>query len=272
MPKYFYQGVPTKGSKGVLSTPLLDLNDQSKIRQIVGTFLYYARAVDNTMLTALGTIASQQSAPTENTMKTVIQFLNYAASNPNSIIRFYASNMQLCIESDASYLSESHARSRVAGYHYLSTHPKNLPKGTLPPHNGPISVPCKIIRNVLASAAEAELAGLFVNGQDAIPERITLEELGHPQDATPIVTDNATATGIANDSIKQKRSKAMDMRFFWIRDQVRQGKFMIYWQPGKTNKADYYTKHHPAKHHRRMRPFYLHTDTSNRFAPLAESD
>ena len=133
-------------------------------------------------------------------------------------------------------------------------------------------MPCKIIRNVLASAAEAELAGLFVNGQDAIPERITLEELGHPQDATPIVTDNATATGIANDSIKQKRSKAMDMRFFWIRDQVRQGKFMIYWQPGKTNKADYYTKHHPAKHHRRMRPFYLHTDTSNRFAPLAESD
>ena len=37
--------------------------------------------------------------------------------------------------------------------------------------------------------------------------------MSHPQQPTPIQVDNSTAVGIANKSIKQKRSKAMDMRF-----------------------------------------------------------
>ena len=74
----------------------------------------------------------------------------------------------------------------------------------------------------MASAAEAEVGALFVNGQDAIPLRNTLIELGHPQPPTPIQTDNSTAAGFANDTIKQKRSKAMDMRFYWIKDRVEQ--------------------------------------------------
>jgi hypothetical protein len=127
--------------------------------------------------------------------------------------------------------------------------------------NGPVNILCKILKNVLSSAAEAELAGLFLNGKEAVPERITLEELGHY---------NSTAMGIANDSVKLKRSKSMDMRFYWIRDRVRQGHFQVFWQPGKQNRADYYTKHHHVKHHIKMRPHALQMETSNRFAPLAE--
>jgi hypothetical protein len=76
------------------------------------------------------------------------------------------------------------------------------PPADQPPRNGPINVPCKILKEVLSSAAEAELAGLYGNGKEAVPERITLEELGHPQPPTPIFTDNSTASGIANDSVK----------------------------------------------------------------------
>jgi hypothetical protein len=42
-------------------------------------------------------------------------------------------------------------------------------------------------------------------------------------------TDNTTATGYINGSIKQKRTKAMDMRFCWIKDRVKQGQFNVYW-------------------------------------------
>eukprot|EP00543_Licmophora_paradoxa_P008954 CAMPEP_0202442418 /NCGR_PEP_ID=MMETSP1360-20130828/1882_1 /ASSEMBLY_ACC=CAM_ASM_000848 /TAXON_ID=515479 /ORGANISM="Licmophora paradoxa, Strain CCMP2313" /LENGTH=71 /DNA_ID=CAMNT_0049057793 /DNA_START=23 /DNA_END=238 /DNA_ORIENTATION=- len=62
------------------------------------------------------------------------------------------------------------------------------------------------MKEVMSSAAEAELAGLFHNGKDACPMRIAAEEMGHPQPPTPIVTDNSTAVGIANDDVKQKRS------------------------------------------------------------------
>jgi hypothetical protein len=43
-----------------------------------------------------------------------------------------------------------------------------------------------------------------------------LEEFGHPQPPTPLKTDNTTAEGIANDTVKQKHSKAMDMRYNWM--------------------------------------------------------
>jgi hypothetical protein len=70
------------------------------------------------------------------------------------------------------------------------------------------------MRDIVSSAAEANMGGLFHNGKDGCPIHICLEELGHPQPPMPIKTDNTTANGIANDTIKQKWSKAMDMRFY----------------------------------------------------------
>ena len=126
-----------------------------------------------------------------------------------------------------------------------------------------MTVDCIIVthltKEVVSSAAEAETGGLFYNGKEACPIRTTLSELGFPQGPTPIQTDNSTACGIANDTVKQRRSKAMDMRYYWIRDRVIQNQFHIYWSKGSDNLADYFTKHHPASHHRALRPFYLHT-------------
>ena len=47
------------------------------------------------------------------------------------------------------------------------------------------------------------------------------------------------------------------MRFHWLRDREAQGQFRIYWRPGKTNLADYFTKHHPPAHHVNVRTEYL---------------
>ena len=124
--------------------------------------------------------------------------------------------------------------------------------------NGAIHINSSIMNNVMASATEAEVGALFYNAQDGCTFWQCLDFLGHPQPATPIQTDNACAEGIINDTVKQKRSKAIDMRFYWVRDRVRQGQFNIYWKKGQDNKADYFTKHHSPSHHRAMRPIYLH--------------
>ena len=106
----------------------------------------------------------------------------------------------------------------------------------------------------MASAAEAETAGLFHNAQEGTAIRNTLAEMGHPQPGpTPIQCDNTVATGLANDTVKAKRTKAMDMRFYWVRDRVRQGQFRIHWKPGASNLADYFTKHFPPSHHQQGR-------------------
>ena len=76
------------------------------LQQIVGTFLFYSRAVDPTMLTALSIIATEQTQGTHTTKAKAEHFLTYAASHPNATIKFYKSDMILKIHSDASYLSE----------------------------------------------------------------------------------------------------------------------------------------------------------------------
>jgi hypothetical protein len=88
---------------------------------------------------------------------------------------------------------------------------------------------------VVSSTAEAELGGLFYNGKEACPIHITLEELGYPQPPTVLVTNNSTATGIANNTVKQKRSRAIDMCFYWTLDRVRQGQFHVICRVKKAN-------------------------------------
>lgn len=258
-PKY---GAKIQYTEPCDTTTSMDANDTLHLQTVLGTLLFYARAVDLTMLTAIGDLATQQHKGTQTTMKNLVQLLNYCASHPSATVRYTSSDMILAVESDASYLSVPKARSRAAGIFFL-TNPASTNDQPLQ-SNGPIHVLCQTMREVLSSAAEAELGALFHNAKEACSLRITLEEMGHPQPPTPILTDNSTAVGIANDTIKQKRSKAIDMRFYWLRDRVRQGHFRIYWQKGSLNRADYMTKHHPASHHRAIRSVYLHSPDNPR--------
>jgi hypothetical protein len=112
----------------------------------------------------------------------------------------------------------------------------------------------------MQSAAEAECGGLYMNAIEALPMRITLEELNHPQPATPMRTDNSTADGIMNKTVKQKQSKSMDMRFYWLQDRVEQGQFRIFWAPGRMNLADFHSKVQPTTVHRAVRPIQLYVE------------
>ena len=246
--------------------PKLEEERASRIAQIVGALLYYGRAVDLTILVALSTIAAQQNSPTEKTDKEVEQLMDYLATHPDATIRYHASDMILQIHSDASYLTEPKARSRIGGHFFLG---KETEPGKPIYLNGAIHTLCAILKHVVASAAEAELGALFINAKEGKVLRLTLEEMGHTQPPTPIHTDNTTASGIANGTIKRQRSRAMDMRFFWIADQADQRHFKVIWRPGLENLGDYPTKHHSAAHHRNVRPFYLHTAQSPRYLQRA---
>ena len=51
------------------TSPKIDIKKIRLVQNIVGTLLYYARAVDSTMAAALSTIASQQANGTEATLQ-----------------------------------------------------------------------------------------------------------------------------------------------------------------------------------------------------------
>jgi hypothetical protein len=234
-------------------TPPLTAKKCLTIQKLTGSVLYYTRAVDPTVLMPLNDITTEQKKATEKTQAATNQLLDYLETHPYATIRYHASDMVLHIHSDASYLSVLDARSRLGGLLFCGDkypHKDNL--------NGAIINVVSVIKNVVASAAESEVGACFQNAQYGTPLRVTLTELGHIQLPTPLRTYNSTAFGILNETIKQKRSKAMDMRYHWLTDRVRQKQFDVYWRPGRENLGDYHTKHHSAQHHKYMRGLILH--------------
>eukprot|EP00957_Ditylum_brightwellii_P113909 8683920-Ditylum_brightwellii.AAC.1 len=108
---------------------------------------------------ALNAIAADQEHPTSKTAAAIVQLLNYCATHPEATIQYHASGMVLHIHSDVLYLSAPHARSRAGGHFFLSNRPRNpdKPEESVAPPNGPIHSVCELLRNVMASVAEAEI-------------------------------------------------------------------------------------------------------------------
>jgi hypothetical protein len=236
---------PVYGAKAQYTTqdetPPLTAKHCLNIQNVTGSVLYYTRAVDPTVLMPLNDIAMEQTKFTEKTQAATNQLLNYLATNPDATIRYHASDMILYIHSDASYLSVSNARSRLGSLFFCGDKPPQ--EDTL---NGSILNVVSAIKNMVASSAESEVGACFQNAQSGAPLRVTLTELGHIQPATPLRTDKSMVFGILNETIKQKRSKAMDMRYHLLPERVRQKQFDFYWRPGRENLGDYHTKHHSA--------------------------
>ena len=107
-------------------------------------------------------LASAQARGTEATKLALLEFLDYCATHEDAKIRYLASEMVLHVHSDASYLSESRARSKVGG-HFLTSN--KISEGQQIHHNGAILVISAILKNIMASAAEAELGELLLNGK-----------------------------------------------------------------------------------------------------------
>jgi hypothetical protein len=193
-------------------SPLLTKLGITRVQQVSSIFLYYRRAVDQTIIVALNEISNSQAPPTKKTERACTMLLDYISTHPDATICFHASDMILAVMSDAAYLVLPKARSRAAGLFFLTNHTGTNPPTSKP--NGAVHVLYKTLKGVPASASEAETGGLFLNAQEAVPIITALEEMGHkqPPTGTPLKTDNLTAHDILRVKVRMKHSKAFDMR------------------------------------------------------------
>ncbi len=70
------------------NTQKLNKKEIKQIQKIVGSILYYAQAVDMTVLMALSTITSEQTKGMEHTIKKAYQVLDYLAAHPDATVQF----------------------------------------------------------------------------------------------------------------------------------------------------------------------------------------
>ena len=74
----------------------------------------------------------------------------------------------------------------------------------------------------MASTEESVIGAVFTNAQHILQIRQALSDMEHSQPPTPIRTDNIRANDFLNETIKVKRTKAIDMRFYWLMDRIHQ--------------------------------------------------
>ncbi len=156
------------------TSPLLNASGKKHVQHNVDSFLYYARIVDQIILMKLSAIAAQQSAPTEENLVHVNQFLNYMWMHPDAKNRYRASNMILNVHSNASYLSAPKARSCAGGYFFFGSILQDSEPLFI---NGAIHITCTILKLIAELAAEAELGSPFLNAEEAKVIQLLLGEL-----------------------------------------------------------------------------------------------
>jgi hypothetical protein len=158
--------------------------------------------------------------------------------------------------------------AHAGGYFFL---------GSIPPDdspiiiNGAVHITCAILSCLLHLPLKLNLvrSSLMHKKPRAKVLRLVLKELGHPQPPIPIHIDNTTTVGIVNNTIKRQRSRAMEMRYFWLLDAEAQRLFRFYYQPGQENLGGYPSKHHSANIHQHICPYYVRMDNSPTSLPRA---
>ena len=79
-------GVKVHLTDPIDASACLPTHEIKRLQQIISTFLFYGRAVNPTLLTALSKLSSAQATATEATKRACQQFLDYCASHPDGSI------------------------------------------------------------------------------------------------------------------------------------------------------------------------------------------
>jgi hypothetical protein len=152
-------------------SPALSPKYVTHLQQLGGTLLYYACAVDSTLIMLVNVMASEQTRATASTVDKIIKLLNYCTTHPEATLRYHVSDMILNVHSDASYLSEREAKSRTGGFFYMVS---NTDKDNILT-NGAILMISTVLKHVMSSAAEAEIGAVFLNVKEGAVLCTTLE-------------------------------------------------------------------------------------------------
>ena len=217
------------------------------VQSVNGTYLFYGRIIDYSILEQTNTIGQSQGNPTADTVDQVNHLIGYMKEYPDTKLVVKGNDMQFRVMYDASFMTAHARKSKGGAVYYLSniTDPKELTENIF-------DVDAFVIPNMCASVAEAEYATAFHSGQKAYFYRNVLEFLGYPQAPTPFYGDNKIAIDISNDACKLRKGKAIDKSYHWFRDRCRLKDFESKWICSDDNVADYFTKPLPLSRHKQL--------------------
>ena len=246
--KYFPEGLnPTETpmvSTTVLSIADSPTTDEEKeemlkfpYRQAVGSLLWLAGGTRPDISYAVSQVAKFSSNPGIKHWKAIVKIFRYLQGTINLGIQFSLSTV---LNKDVNgvitgYVDSDHGRCvdtrrSVTGYLFIMS-------------NGPISWQSKQQTSVALSSMEAEYMALSAATQEAIWLRMILTDFDNNfNDSIVIYEDNQSCIDYSNNPVQFKRTKHIDQRYHFVKDQVLLRTILIKKIPTKDNLADVFTK------------------------------
>jgi hypothetical protein len=231
----------------------------TELQSKIGALNWGAACVNYDTSLAVSKVGSKQAQPTKALLREVNHILGYLAGHPNTVLQYHPSDMKLHTVSDASFCSETKGRSRAGGVLYLGDCDENGH-----PKSSPVEVMSHIIDCIPDSAAEAEYVSVHDTTKRGVYCRYILEGIGYPQGTTEHECDNKCAVGIANNTVHDRKTKHIDRRYHWVKNEVKTGRFKVIWKEGVGNIADFFTKYLPQKEHEKYANIFTKQYTPSR--------
>jgi len=140
------------------------------------------------------------------------------------------SSVEVIGYTDASWASNEFERRSRTGYVFMV-------------NETPVSWCSKLQVTVSTSAAEAEYMAICAGAQEAVYVLALLKDLELiEQEKVQMLTDNTSAIQICVNPVVSKRTKHIDIRYYFVRDLVNSGLIEVSHCPTEVNIADVLTK------------------------------
>ena len=223
------------GLDKVLGEESPEMDDPRPYRAIVGSLIYVMTGTRPDLCYIVTKLSQKMSKPTQTDLSTAKHALRYLKGTSKLGLTFRKSSNPLIIQGfcDSDWGASTTDRRSVTGYNYQLS------------QTGPlISWKSRKQQTVALSTCEAEYIALANAVQEAkflkqlcIDIRVSIGE-----GKAFIKIDNQGAMNLAKNPIHHQRSKHIDIRYHFIREEVREDRVSLEYVPTKENIADIFTK------------------------------
>lgn len=227
----------SKGHPCPLSSSVLNINneddgpcDQSKYRRAIGMILYVANGTRPDLSFPVSYLSQFLSSPKEKHMAAARHLMRYMKYTRDYCIVYRKCEGKLEIYSDADHANDKLDRKSFSGLVVLIA-------------GGPVEWRCKKQTVVALSTQQAEYIAMAIAAQEALWLRNVFHEVGFKiASKLCIKADNTSALSLAQKDITDDRSKAIDIKYHFIKDCIKKGLVSVMYVASRDNFADILTK------------------------------
>jgi hypothetical protein len=224
-----------------VDTPMEKLSTEAEIcddndamnypyREAVGSLMYLAIGSRPDIMFAVSYASQKLENPTKNDWNRVKRIFRYLKGTLDlGIVYSSTSQKTLTTYSDADFAGDPKTRKSTSGVVCLHM-------------GGPVSWLSRRQKSIALSTTEAEFMAASEASKEVIWLTRLLTEIGEMTSVPTLFVDNMSAVKLVKNPVFHKRSKHIEVRYFFIREKVNDGELTVEHVPSESQLADILTK------------------------------